>query len=335
MNIGIIGSGLQCGRRIEALQNSNLDQIVLVVGNNLKSLETVSKKYNVQISQTIDEIFSTDEIEVIIICTPPNSHYEYMRRALLAGKNVLVEKPISKTSMEIEHLLEEFGDEVNERIRCGFNHRFHPGLQMAKKYISDMAIGDILFARSTYGIAARPAYTDEWRSNPEYAAGGQFIEQGSHQIDLLRWLIGPVKSIFCKTTNKIFENQPLDDGGMAILTFDHGVTAQIHTTLAQWHNKFEFEIYGTNGFIRVSGLGNAYGTETFEFAKRDDSAPFNSHTHQFRGADKSWSLEWDAFKNAMAGLATDIGSINDAYEVMRIAEAGYISNETLSEVLID
>ena len=335
MNIGIIGSGLQCGRRIEALQTSHADQIVLVVGNNPKSLETISKKYNVRISQTIDEIFSSVEIDAIIICTPPNSHYEYMRKALLAGKNVLVEKPISKTSREIEDLLAEFGDEVYLRIRCGFNHRFHPALQMAKKYISDKAIGDILFARSIYGIAARPRYTEEWRSNPEYAAGGQFIEQGSHQIDLLRWLIGPVRSIFCRITNKIFENQPLDDGGMAILTFDHGVTAQIHTTLAQWHNKFEFEIYGTDGFIRISGLGNTYGTETFEFAKREDSAPFNSHTHQFRGGDKSWSLEWDAFKNAVSGQATDVGTIDDAYEVMRIAEAGYISNQTLSEVLID
>lgn len=332
MKVGIIGSGLQCGRRIEAIQAASDDSISVVIGNNDRTLSQVNQKYGIPIAIDPKNLFENDEIEAVVICTPPSSHYEFMRLGLLSNKKILVEKPITKSSSEIDELINEFGTQVLESVRCGFNHRFHPGIQMAKKFLLENKIGDVLFGRSVYGIGARPDYTKEWRSNREFAAGGQFIEQGSHQIDLFQWLIGPIESIFCKTSNNIFDKQELDDGGMSILSFRNGVSAQLHTSLAQWHNRFEFEIYGTSGFVKVNGLGNTYGTETFEFGERDDFAPFNSHIHQFRGPDKSWILEWQAFKESMLGESTNIGTIDDARNVMLVAEAGYKSNSYRTEI---
>ena len=332
MKVGILGSGLQCGRRAESVLATQGDTISLIVGNNAQTLESIGKKYNVPTATNPEQLFDNSEIEAVIICTPPDSHYEYMRKSLLAEKKVLVEKPISKSSEEITKLISEFGDSVQESIRCGFNHRFHPAIQMARHYVTQGKIGKLLFGRAIYGIGARPNYTNEWRADPEMAAGGQFIEQGSHLIDLFQWILGPASSVFAKTSNNIFENQILDDGGMAILTFKGGVSVQLHTTLAQWHNKFEFEVYGTSGFVKVSGLGNTYGVETFEHGERDDSAPFNSHIHQFRGQDKSWVLEWQAFKDSLLGQQTEIGSISDGRQVMKIAEAGYLSHSIGREV---
>lgn len=332
MNVGIIGSGLQCGRRIEAIRAISEDSVSIVIGNNQKTLSQIKVKYGVPVSMNSEELFQNDEIEAIIVCTPPSSHYEFMRLGMQSKKKMLVEKPIAKSSSEINRLISEFGDHLQESIRCGFNHRFHPGIQAAKNYLAEKKIGEVLFGRSIYGIAARPDYAGEWRANKDFAAGGQFIEQGSHQIDLFQWMLGPVASIFCKTSNNIFENQVLDDGGMSILTFGNGVSAQLHTSLAQWHNRFEFEIYGTLGFLKVSGLGNTYGTESFEYGERDDSAPFNSRIYQFRGLDKSWILEWEAFKKSISGEYTDIGTLDDAQRVMLVAEAGYKSNLLRSEI---
>lgn len=332
MKVGIIGSGLQCVRRIEAIQAVSDDSVSIVIGNNERTLNQVNKKYGIPVAMDPKNLFQNDEIEAVMVCTPPSSHYEYMRLGLLSNKKILVEKPIAKSSHEIDKLIIEFGDHLHESVRCGFNHRFHPGIQMAKKFLAEKKIGEVLFGRSIYGIAARPDYTDEWRSNKEFAAGGQFIEQGSHQIDLFQWLVGPVESIFCKTSNNVFDKQELDDGGMSILSFRVGVSAQLHTSLAQWHNRFEFEIYGTTGFIKVSGLGNTYGTETFEFGEREDFAPFNSHVYQFRGPDKSWIHEWEAFKKSILGQSTDIGTIDEARKVMLVAEAGYKSNALRTEI---
>ena len=257
-----------------------------------------------------------------------------MTLALEHNKKILVEKPISQTSQDLIALREKFGSRVDTYIRCGFNHRFHPGIQQMRSLLNQGAIGSPIFARAVYGICARDDYSKEWRSNPDFAAGGQFIEQGSHLIDLFNWLIGTPIGIFCRTTNLIFENQPLEDGGMAILSFKSGMTAQMHTTLGQWHNKFEFEIFGDSGFLRVEGLGNTYGTEKLIFGKRDQSAPFSQEVFEFRGPDKSWRDEWESFKLSFEVSGQDIADFKDGLLAMQVAEAGYKANQTLTEVSI-
>jgi predicted dehydrogenase len=334
MKIGIVGTGLQFRRRIEAINESKDDQVVLVAGLNQESLDTIAKKYNVETTLETDALFFNKEIEAIIVCTPPSSHLHYMILALRHKKKILVEKPISQTSQELIALQEEFGDCVNKYIRCGFNHRFHPAIQQMRSFLNQGAIGNPIFARAVYGICARDDYFKEWRANPKFAAGGQFIEQGSHLIDLFNWLIGTPTGIYCRTTNLIFENQSLEDGGMAILSFESGMTAQMHTTLGQWHNKFEFEIFGDSGFLRVEGLGNTYGTEKLMYGKRDQSAPFSQEVFEFRGSDKSWRDEWESFKLSFEVSGQDIASFKDGLLAMQIAEAGYRANQTSTEVRI-
>ena len=327
MNVGIIGSGLQCKRRIEAIQQFRDDKVLMVGGVNESSLAEIFNRYNVLTTSSPQSVFENPLIDAILICTPPNSHGEYLRKALNAGKKVLVEKPMLKSSVELEDLQKDFFETIHTDVWCGFNHRFHPAIKSLKKHLDENVIGNVIFVRSNYGISARSTYLNEWRSDPKFAAGGQFVEQGSHLLDLLNWIVGRPRSIYCKMTNLIFDNAPLEDGGMAILTFEGGATAQIHTTLAQWHNEFRFEVYGQKGFLKVVGLGNTYGMEQLEIGLREEGKPFRSEVIQFRGSDTSWREEWESFKLAISGRESDIASFQDGLEVMRIAEAAYLSND--------
>lgn len=334
MKVAIIGTGLQAKRRIESIIADG-DEVLIIYGVNLKTLQEVSERYKVNAAENYDEIFNNPEIDLIVVCTPPSSHGFYIKKSLETNKKVLVEKPIFQSSEEMLSLREEFGDLLESSIICGFNHRFHPAITLMKKKLDEGLIGKFLFARSIYGICARNDYQGEWRSNPEFAAGGQFIEQGSHVIDLFQWMLGKPIGIYCKTTNLLFNEAILEDGGMAILTFQNGVTAQMHTTLAQWHNKFEFEIFGENGFLRVVGLGNAYSVETLEIGMRDDQKPFSSEIIQFRGPDISWREEWKAVKNHLKHQLTANANFKDGVNVMKIAEAAYLSNELSSESVLN
>jgi predicted dehydrogenase len=299
----------------------------MIFGINPLTLKEVSERYNVSAVENYDDIFNNPEIDVVIICTPPNSHAFYIKKSLEANKRVLVEKPMFQSSKEMLSLHEEYGYQLDSNVICGFNHRFHPAIALMKKKLEEGLIGKILFGRSIYGICARNEYQGEWRSNPEFAAGGQFIEQGSHVIDLFQWMLGKPIGIYCKTTNLLFREALLEDGGMAILTFESGATAQMHTTLAQWHNEFKFEIFGEKGFLRVVGLGNAYGVETLEIGMRDDQKPFSSEIIQFRGPDISWREEWKALKKHFNHQPTSIANFQDGVNVMKIAEAAYLSND--------
>jgi UDP-N-acetyl-2-amino-2-deoxyglucuronate dehydrogenase len=331
MKVAIIGSGLQAKRRIESIQEIGNDQIVAIFGINVETLDQIGKRYNVKISGSYQTLFDDSEIDLIVICTPPNSHAFYIKKALEKNKRVLVEKPIFQTSKEMLSLRAEFGNLLDSNVICGFNHRFHPGIASMKKKLDEGIIGKILFARSIYGICARNDYQSEWRSNPEFASGGQFIEQGSHVIDLFQWMLGKPVGIYCKTTNLLFDDARLEDGGMAILTFESGATAQMHTTLAQWHNEFRLEIFGEKGFLRVAGLGNAYGVESLEIGMRDEQKPFSSEIIQFRGSDVSWKEEWRALKRNFQNETTSNASFQDGINAMKIAEAAYLSDESSSE----
>jgi predicted dehydrogenase len=335
MKVAIIGSGLQAKRRIESIQEIGSDEVVAIFGINFETLKKISHRYNVKISSDYQSLIDDSEIDVIVICTPPNSHAFYIKKALEKNKRVLVEKPIFQTSQEMLSLRAEFGNLLDSNVICGFNHRFHPGITLMKKKLEEGLIGKTLFARSIYGICARNDYQGEWRSNPEFASGGQFIEQGSHVIDLFQWMLGKPVGIFCKTTNLLFEDAPLEDGGMAILTFESGATAQMHTTLAQWHNEFKLEIFGEKGFLRVAGLGNAYGVETLEIGMRDDQKPFSSEIIQFRGSDISWKEEWIGLKNYFQNQTTSNAKFQDGVNAMKIAEAAYLSNGSSSETKLD
>ena len=148
MKVGIIGSGLQCRRRIESLVESNSDEVVLVAGNHLDSLKIIAEKYRLQITSNIEEIFNNPLIEAVIICTPPSSHTKYITKCIENKKKVLVEKPISQTVAELVSLKNQFGSDLDKYLRCGFNHRFHPGIQKMKGFLESGRIGAPIFARA-------------------------------------------------------------------------------------------------------------------------------------------------------------------------------------------
>ena len=330
MNIAIIGSGLQCNRRASALAQFQDDSLTLIAGVNAESGNRASKKFACEWVAHPDEVFDRDDIDAVIITTPPSSHFHYAQKAIQGGKHVLIEKPLTRLMSE-SHLLLALSQSNKVVVRCGFNHRFHPAIFELKKAIDAGQIGTPIFGRAVYGIIGRTGYENEWRADPAQAAGGHFIEQGSHLIDLFRWTMGEVSGIYCATSKNIFPKQELDDGGMAILRFSSNATASMHTTLGQWHNRFTFEIFGDEGFLTVGGLGGSYGTETLSRGTRAETGPFLSEVKEFRGEDKSWEIEWNEFRKAIKGEKSLLGTTLDGVKTMEIAAAGYASSEDRTE----
>jgi len=244
-----------------------------------------------------------------------------------AGKHVLCEKPLTRTVAESEGML-AVAKETGVTLKCGFNHRHHPAIWEGKKILDNGDLGKPLFARCRYGICGRPGYENEWRADPERAAGGQFIEQGSHAIDLFRWFLGDLTEVTCMTARLFFTDQELDEGGMAVFRAKSGATASLHTTMTQWKNLFEFEVFGEDGYLVVEGLGTSYGTEKMTVGKRDWDGPFGDHTTEFRRGDISWKEEWNEFVSAINEQREPIGNGVDGLEAMKLGLAAYESEKT-------
>ena len=287
MNIVIIGSGLQALRRSEAINTFSEDKILGYLGENSLSLDNLINRFGGIVFSSMLEVATLDELDAVIICTPPDSHYEYAKFFSERGTHVLVEKPFSQTLIQSVDLDILSNSNSKSTMCVGFNHRFHPAIMEASNIIKSGQLGDVKFVRGIYGIGLRSNYTSEWRTNMSIAAGGQFIEQGSHLLDLACLFLGPAKKIALQKSNHLLAEEFGEDSGNALIWHENGTTSNLQTTLLQWHNRFEFEVFCTLGSVLVNGLGGSYGTESLTVFENLEGKPFTSKKIEWRGSDNS------------------------------------------------
>ena len=322
MRVSIIGAGLQCRRRAPVLLESRGDTLVSISSKDFAQSEASARQFNCVADQDWRVTVAREDVDAVIVATPPHLHSEISITAMRHGKHVLCEKPLSRTLSESRQMV-DVARETGLVLKCGFNHRHHPAVWEAKKRLDAGDFGRPLFARCRYGICGRPGYEKEWRADPSQATGGHFIEQGSHIIDLFRWFMGEISEVACMTSTHYFKGQSLDDDGFAMFRTIDGATASLHTSLVQWQNLFSFEITGEEGYARVEGLGGTYGVEQLFLGRRDFTAPFEDRVIQYRGGDVSWRDEWREFSSAIREGRRVLGDGKDGLEAMRVGLAAY------------
>ncbi len=322
MRVAILGPGLQCRRRAPVVQQDPDSDLVAIAGTSVEHARTMTDAYGGEPSGSWQDVVEREDVDAVLVCTPPNLHAEMTIAALEAGNHVLCEKPLCRTMDEARRMLDA-AEKSGRILKCGFNHRHHPAIFKAREAFARGDFGEPMFARCRYGIVGRPDYADEWRADPEQAAGGQFIEQGTHALDLFRWFLGELTEVACMSSIHYFKDQTMDDGGMALFRTASGATATLHTTLTQWKNLFSFEVFGTDGYACIEGLGGGYGVEKLITGKRDFSAPFQDTVTHFRGGDKSWKAEWAEFSGAVRENRAPLGDGRDGLAAMNIALTAY------------
>jgi predicted dehydrogenase len=326
MRVAIIGSGLQCRRRAPVVKEWPGAELAVIASLHLDHAKEQAAKFGCEASDDWKAVVARKDIDVVLVCTPPHVHAEMTIAALESGKHVLCEKPLAKTIVEAADM-DRAARKAKRVLKCGFNHRHHPAVWQAKKMVDEGKLGRVMFMRCRYGICGRPGYEKEWRADPKRAAGGQFIEQGTHAIDLFRWFAGDFDEVTCMTSIRYFREQKMEDNGMAVFRMADGAIASLHTSLTQWKNLFSFEVFGEDGYAQVEGLGASYGVERLITGKRDFTAPFHDDITEYPGPDVSWKEEWAEFMAAIREGRKPIGDADDGYEALSAALAAYESQK--------
>lgn len=142
-------------------------------------------------SHSLDDVLSNPEIDVIDVCTPNICHFEEVKKAVLAGKHVLCEKPLGISAKEADELaaLAAKSDKI-----CGvvFNNRHLPATLRARKLVEEGRLGDIITFRSAYlhSSSTDPTRPRGWKQDKDICGGGVLFDLGSHAIDLLSFVLG-------------------------------------------------------------------------------------------------------------------------------------------------
>ncbi len=324
MKVGIIGLGCQGRRLAKAVKEAGDSLIVAAEERENDNSRLFAKTFGCEIVYDWREIIKRDDVEVIIVCTPPNLHREMVISALRAGKHVLCEKPLALNVKEAQEMMDE-AKKNDRKLKCGFNLRHHPAIAQAKKWVDEGRIGEILFVRGVYGIGGREGYEKDWRMKKEISGGGQLMDQGVHILDLSHWFLGDFSEVFGSISTNFWEIAPLEDNVFFVLKTKKDQTSFCHVSWTQWKNLFSFEIYGKEGYLAIKGLGGSYDPEKLIFGKRDFKKPFTEEIIDFRGEDKSWLEEWKEFALAIKENRQSLISGSDGLEAVKLAEAVYDS----------
>jgi predicted dehydrogenase len=322
LRIGIVGAGLQGGRRAPVLREFPEVKLAVISSEHYDHAAMLASRVGCEAEEGLEAVVARGDLDIVVVCTPPHLHAEITIASLESGKHVLCEKPLARTENEARAMV-EVARKSGKVLKCGFNHRHHPGIRQVRRWVDEGEIGDIMFLRCRYGICGRPGYEEEWRADPRIVAGGQLMEQGVHAIDLFRWFLGDPAEVSALIDTSFWSATPLEDNAFVLLRSIRGQVASLHSSLTQWKNLFSFEIFGRDGYSIVEGLGGGYGTERAVLGKRDFHAPFAEQVIEYRGEDRSWYEEWKEFLAAITQEREPLGNAIDGLRALQIANAAY------------
>lgn len=224
------------------------------------------------------------EIDIIDIATPNHLHAEIAIAAAAAGKHIISEKPLARSGEEAKTMYDAVKNAGIVHM-VAFNYRRTPAVALAKKYIDEGAIGDILNFRGTYlqDWSADPDGPLSWRFQKSIAGSGSLGDIGTHVVDMARFLCGEITQVNTQLKTWV-KTRPLQAGGvdklgastkdstaprgevdvddevLSLLEFQNGAIGSLEATRnAHGRNNFlTFEIHGT--------LGSIY----FNYERRDE-----------------------------------------------------------------
>lgn len=218
-----------------------------------------------------DQVFWNQDFDIIDVCSPNASHYEYCLKAIEKGTSIYCEKPLTK-DIEDARTLVKLVDQNDLSTHTAFTYRFLPAVGLAKEIISTGLLGEInhfhsqLF-HSSYLDPNRPV---SWRLQESIAGGGALTDLGIHFLDLIRFLLGEVGWLQCQTKTfvktrprlddpKVFEDVKVDDWALCTLGMKNGGVGSLEVS----------RVSGGTGDIALMEIFGSRGSLKIDFNKAD------------------------------------------------------------------
>jgi predicted dehydrogenase len=207
-----------------------------------------------------DALLADPEIDAVEICTPHHVHTDAVIAACRAGKHVLCQKPLARTLAECD-AMSAAAEEAGVVLFYGETNRTMLAAVAARLAVDEGKIGRLIGVQGTHAHWQGGRYlSTAWRYDPSVTGGGQLLDGGIHEIDLMLHVGGPVASVSCFTT-RFREELGGEDTAVVNLRYAGGHLGALFASQASalWPPTAHFVAYGTEGLLAVGGGGRRHG----------------------------------------------------------------------------
>ncbi len=208
-------------------------------------------KYDVVAYSRLEDALKDDRISVFHLCTPHHLHFPMIEAILAAGKEVVVEKPVTRTKEEFTRLLQL---DRSGKVCVILQNRYNACIQKLKQLICDGTLGQIQGIKGIMTWHKEPAYYESapWKGKWETEGGSCLINQALHTLDLMVYFGGDVRTVQASMGNHSLQDTiETEDTVEAILHFENGSTGLLYASNAYCTNTpMEIEVVGTKATAR-------------------------------------------------------------------------------------
>lgn len=256
IRIALVGCGRIAKNHLQAISQFKDDlELVGICDTDAEALNKAVAEYGVEGYNHLDDLLKYTDADIITLCTPSGLHPNQAIKIAQSGRHVLTEKPMATRWQDGVDMVKAC-DLAGVRLFVVKQNRLNATMQMLKKAIDNGRFGKIYMANLNVFWTRPQDYYDQggWRGTWEMD-GGAFMNQASHYIDLIHWMLGPVESVHAMTGTLARKIEAEDTGVMA-LKWRSGAMGTINVTMLTYPKNFEgsITILGEKGTVRVGGV---------------------------------------------------------------------------------
>jgi 1,5-anhydro-D-fructose reductase (1,5-anhydro-D-mannitol-forming) len=276
---GIIGCGNVCEVKSgPGFQEASGSALVSVMRRDGAKAADFAQRHGVaHWTADAQELIDDSQVDAVYVATPPGSHLQYALAVAAAGKPCYVEKPMARNHRECQQMIDAF-DRANVPLFVGYYRRRLPRFLKAEQLLREGRIGTVTSVHYRMTRAYRPEPSAAWRVDVEQSGGGIFLDVGSHTLDVLDYLLGPLQDVTGSAVN--FGPNACESTVQLAFRTPAGALGSATWNFAGDRGEDLIEIVGTQGRITLSTFGEepvlletADGRECFDL-------PHPPHVHQ-------------------------------------------------------
>ncbi len=313
LNFALIGCGRIAQTYLQVMSTLPECKLKGVVDIREQAAKGVANQYNCKAYTDYHDVLEGNHIEAVVICSPPNTHAEIATFFLENGVHVLCEKPFAINS-EQAALMVQKAEEKDCLLMMASKFRYVEDIIKAKGIVESGILGEIILFENVF--CSKVDMKDRWNSNKEIAGGGVLIDNGSHSVDIARFLLGPIGKVQTEEGKRVQKLEVEDTARLYFRTKSDVLGAVDLSWTIHKEQESYIDLFGTEGVLSIGWRCSKYRQSE------------KLHWVTFgKGYDKmaAFSAQVKNFIESIKGKAIPLINGIDGMESVKVIEAAYKS----------
>jgi predicted dehydrogenase len=312
IKMALIGAGRIAQSYVDVFEVLDDVQLVAVADPVEEARHKVAERSSAVAFEDHESLARSVDVDAVLICTPPSTHTEVARHFIELGIAVLCEKPLAIYPERARRLI-ALADERGVLVTMASKFRYAADVQEAKRIVDSGAIGETILFENIF--ASRVPMGNRWNADPAVSGGGVLIDNGTHSVDIARFVLGPIVEVSAVEGKRVQGLAVEDTAQMFLRSFDGAMgTIDLSWSIDKAVDSY-IGIYGSEGTVQVGWRASRYRRADGDWVQFGDG-------YEKVGA---MSAQLRNFCRAVAGEEELLITADDAIASVDVVAAAYRS----------